>query len=506
MSHLAAIAGLLADPWTLAIVLGCTVYGMVVGAVPGLTATMAVILLVPFTWFLDPVPAIGAIVATTATAIFAGDIPGALLRIPGTPASAAYVEDAHRIAQAGRARYVLTVSLLTASAGGVIGTLILIAAAPSLARFALNFSSFEYFWLGCLGLSCAVLASASDAPGAVPKGFASLFLGLFVATVGIDVAVGYPRFTFGSTDLMGGISFIPAVIGIFALGEVLRSAARPSGAGAAVEATTPEEAPLREAGRTIWRHRAGVARSGVLGTVIGALPGAGADIAAWVCYAVSRRLSRTPERYGRGHVEGIVDGGSANNAAVSGAWTPAMVIGIPGDTVTAIAIGVLMLKGLTPGPRIFATDADLVGAVFGTFLIANLLMVPVGLLVIRFASLVLRADRRVLMPLILVFSLVGAYAVDATVTSIWIVLAIGLVAFFLEENGVPVAPAILAIVLGPMIEASFMTSMIKTQGELVGFFERPVAAALGGLTLLVWGWIAFRLLRPARPRPRKGTP
>ena len=344
-----------------------------------------------------------------------------------------------------------------------------------------------------------MLASASDAPGSVAKGFASLFLGLFVATVGIDIAVGYPRFTFGSTDLLGGISFIPAVIGIFALGEVLRSAARPSGgAEAAIPATEPEAAPLREAARTIWAHRAGVARSSVLGTVIGALPGAGADIAAWVCYAVSRRLSRTPERYGQGHVEGIVDGGSANNAAVSGAWTPAMVIGIPGDTVTAIAIGVLLLKGLTPGPRIFTTDADLIGAIFGTFLIANLLMVPIGLVVIRFASLVLRADRRVLMPLILVFSLVGAYAVDATVTSVWIVLVIGLVAFFLEEQGVPVAPAILAIVLGPMIESSFMTSMIKTQGALLGFVERPVAGALGALTVLVWGWIAFRLLRPSR--------
>lgn len=498
MERLALIGGLLLDPATLAIILGCTIYGMVVGAVPGLTATMAVVLLVPFTWFLDPVPAVAAIVATTATAIFAGDIPGALLRIPGTPASAAYVEDSHRIARAGRARYVLSVSLLTAAVGGVIGTLILIAAAPSLARFALNFSSFEYFWLGCLGLSCAVLASASDAPGAVPKGFASLFLGLFVATIGIDVAVGHPRFTFGSTDLLGGVSFIPAVIGIFALGEVLRAAAHPTDPRAAI-VPERESAPLREAARTVWGQKGGVARSSVIGTVIGALPGAGADIAAWVCYAVSRRLSRTPERFGRGHVEGIVDGGSANNAAVSGAWTPAMVIGIPGDTVTAIAIGVLLLKGLTPGPRIFETDADLVAAIFGAFLIANLLMVPVGLLVIRFASLVLRADRRVLMPLILVFSLVGAYAVDATVTSVWVVLVIGLVAFALEERGVPVAPAILAIVLGPLIEQSFMTSMLKTQGDLTGFFERPVAAVLGGLTLLVWGWIAWRTVRPGVP-------
>lgn len=506
MERLIQASTLLFEPTTLAIILGCTVYGMVVGAVPGLTATMAVVLLVPFTWFLDPVPAVAAIVATTATAIFAGDIPGALLRIPGTPASAAYVEDAHRLARAGRARYVLSVSLVTAAIGGVVGTVILILAAPSLARFALNFSSFEYFWLGCLGLSCAVLASASDAPGAVPKGFASLFLGLFVATVGIDVAVGHPRFTLGNPDLLGGVSFIPAVIGIFALGEVLRAAARSGRTAEAPVTPAPEAAPMREACRTVWTHRASVARSSVLGTVIGALPGAGADIAAWVCTALARRFSKTPERFGRGHVEGVVAGGSANNAAVSGAWTPAMVIGIPGDTVTAIAIGVLLLKGLTPGPRIFTTDADLVAAIFGAFLIANLLMVPVGLVVIRLASLVLRADRRVLMPLILVFSLVGAYAVDATATSVWIVLAIGLVAFALEEHGVPVAPAILAIVLGPLIEQSFMTSMIKTQGDLLGFFERPVARVLGGLTILVWGWIAWRTIRPAAALPQGERP
>ena len=496
LTHLENIAVLLFNLDVMAIVAACTVYGMVVGAVPGLTATMAVILLVPFTFFLDPVPAIGAIVATTATAIFAGDIPGALLRIPGTPASAAYVDDAHKIAKAGQARYVLTVSLITSAIGGIVGTLILIVGAPALARFAVKFSSFEYFWLGCLGLSCAVLAS----PKNPVRGFASLFLGLFVASIGIDVAVGHPRFTFDNIDLLDGVSFIPAMIGIFALGEVLRASYTVPGAPKATDvAPVAEEAgSLRKAWQTIKRYKVGVGRSSVLGTVIGALPGAGADIAAWVCYALSRKLSREPERYGEGHVEGIVDAGSSNNAAVSGAWTPAMVFGIPGDTVTAIAIGVMLLKGLTPGPRIFVTEPDLVAAVFGTFLVANLLMVPVGLVVIRFATLVLKADRRVLMPVILVFSLVGAYAVDATATSIWIVLVIGVFAYLLEENGFPMAPAILAIVLGRMIEDNFMTSMIKTQGGLLGFFERPVAAVLGALTLAVWAWIAVRVVLDAR--------
>ena len=487
-------------PQNLAVILVCTFYGAFVGAMPGLTATMAVALLVPFTWFMDPAPAISAIVATTTTAIFAGDISGALLRMPGTPASAAYVEDSWAIARSGRPRTVLTVSLVCASLGGVIGVAILAVLAPQLARIAIGFSSYEAFWLASLGLTCAVFVGGAS----VPKNFASLFIGLAVASVGIDVAVGHPRFAFGSPDLMAGISFIPAMIGLFALSELLRNVqSRDPLRLGRIEVEPPRQA-LAGAWAALRRYKLNVLRSGGLGTLIGALPGAGADIAAWICYAVSRRVSRDGAKFGTGHVEGVVDGGAANNAAVAGAWTPAIVFGIPGDSVTAIAIGVLMLKGLTPGPQIFTTDGELVRTLFGSFLLANIVMLFTGFLAILAASHLLRAPRWALMPVVLMLSLVGAFAIEASEFAIWIVLALGALGFLMERAGLPLAPAILGIVLGRIVEDNFMVSMLKAQGAFAEFFSRDAAALLGAATLALWAWLLVRGVREALGRERSG--
>lgn len=482
----------------LTVILLATLYGTFVGAMPGLTATMAVALLVPFTFFMDPVPAISAIVATTTTAIFAGDIAGALLRMPGTPASAAYVDDAFRIAQRGGARRVLFISLLTASIGGVIGVAILALAAPQLARFAIGFSSYENFWLATLGLTCAIFAGSSS----VAKNFASLFFGLFVASIGIDVAVGHPRFTFGNVELLDGVSFIPAMIGLFAMSEVLRNARQKRGAVHVDIKLEGVGEALKGAVRALKNVKRVIAQSSVLGTLIGALPGAGADVAAWIAYALAKRGSRTPERYGNGSEEGIAAGGSANNAGVAGAWTPALVFGIPGDSVTAIAIGVLLIKGLTPGPQIFTNDPVLVGALFGSFFVANIVMLFTGGLAILLATLILKVPRTVLMPLILLSSLVGAYAITGSTMAIWIVLVLGIIGFFMEENGIPMAPAILGIVLGRVLEDNFMLSMLKSQGNLAAFFERPVAAVLGAITVALW---ALLLVRAIRQIARGGT-
>ena len=232
--------------------------------------------------------------------------------------------------------------------------------------------------------------------------------------------------------------------------------------------------------------------------MLGALPGAGADIAAWVCYSLSRRFSKTPEKFGKGHPEGIADAGSANNAAVAGAWTPALVFGIPGDTVTAIAIGVLMLKGITPSPRVFVTDGTLIYAIFLAFAIANLIMLPLGMIAIRAARHVLTIPKRVLMPVILVFCIIGAYAVDNTLFSVWVMLVLGLLAYVMEDNGIPIAPAILGIVLGKVIEKNFLITMIKHEGDLLGFFQRPVAAGLGIVTLLLWIYLVVMAIRGSR--------
>lgn len=376
MDALLAALGQVLTPGVLGVVVAAACYGLTIGAIPGLTATMGTALLVPVTFFLDPIPAIGAIVAATTTAIFAGDIPGALLRIPGTPASAAYTDEAFRMREKGQAELVLGVNLVCSVIGGLVGVAVLVLAAPQIAHFGLRFSSYEYFWLALLGLSCAVLVST----GPAAKGVASLCIGLLLSTIGLDVVLGYPRFTFGSTEMIGGISIIPVLIGMFAIAEILRKCAGPGTA-----ARVPRlrlGATTRGVGGTIWRYKGGVARSSLLGTVIGALPGAGADIAAWIAYALSKRFSRTPERFGTGHPEGIVSASSANNAALSGAYVPALVFGIPGDTITAILIGVLLMKGITPGPMVFVMDAGLVNAVFAVFALANLILLPLGLLAI----------------------------------------------------------------------------------------------------------------------------
>ncbi|APF36987.1 TctA family transporter [Chelatococcus sambhunathii] len=488
--------GLVATPGVLISVLLASAFGMVIGAIPGLTATMAIALLVPITFFMDPLPAVGAMIACSAMAIFAGDIPSTLLRIPGTPASAAYTDEAYAMTRKGEAETALGANLLFSAIGGLFGTAVLIVAAPALAEVALRFSSFEYFWLAVLGLTCAIFIGAVSPL----KGLISLFIGLLVATVGLNNPAGVPRFTFGYTELMGGIDFIPAMIGLFAVSEVLR---------AMVHGATDLKVTQSRVGnlfrnwggmiKTYWRQQV---RGNTLGTAIGILPGAGADIAAWVAYAMSKKFSKTPEKFGKGHVEGIVESTSANNAALGGAWVPALVFGIPGDSITAVVIGVLFIKGLNPGPTLFINNPESIYAVFLIFILANLFMIPLGWAVMKGATVILRVPRRVLMPLILGFSMVGAFAVNNTAYGIVIMLAFGVLGFLMEENDIPVAPCILGIVLGPMIEENFVTSMIKSDGSFLAFFERPIAGALGVFTILVVlspliGMALRRMRRPA---------
>lgn len=485
-------------------VMGAALFGLLVGAVPGLTATMATALLVPLTFFMDPIPAVGAMVTCAAMAIFAGDIPGILLRIPGTPASAAYASEGYAMTQQGRAEEALGASLLFSAIGGLFGTFVLIFAAPTLAEIALNFSSAEYFWMALLGLTCAVFIGASSPL----KGMISLFIGLFVATIGLNNPAGVPRFTFGSSDLLAGVDFIPAMIGLFAVSVVLSTVA----AGA-----PPWESPQKKTGNVFhaWggllrRYWPQQLRGNLLGTVVGALPGAGADIAAWIAYAVSRRFSRTPEKYGTGHVEGIVECTSSNNAAVSSAWIPAFVFGIPGDTITAIVIGVLYVKGLNPGPTLFIFNPETIYAVFLIFILANLVMVPLGWLLIKSATRMIQAPRRILMPLILAFCIVGAYASNNSVYGIVIMLVFGVLGFIMEENDIPIAPCILGIVLGPIVEARFISGMIRGDGSLLYFFERPIAAGLGLFVIAIWllslvGWLRRRKRRLAAAGTQDGS-
>ncbi len=405
------------------------------------------------------------------------------MRIPGTPASAAYVDDTHNLTLKGQANLGLGTALICGVVGGLVGAAILAFTAPLLAEVALSFSTFEYFWLATFGLTCAAFV----ATGKPLKGLVSLLLGLFIATIGIDIMAGQPRFTFGSTELMGGVSFIPAMIGMFAISEVLRWALGSTGGRekvAGVKQTTG--AIIKPALAVVRRYKLGLVRGSLAGTAIGVLPGAGADIAAWVTYAISKKASKEPEKFGTGHVEGLVDAGSANNASLGGAWVPALVFGIPGDTITAIVIGVLYMKGMNPGPMVMINQPELLYAVFIAFFVANLLLLPLGWIAIKSYGQMLKVPREVLMPIILILCMVGAFAINNTVFGVAIMLVLGVIAFLMEENGFPVAPAILGLVLGTMIERNFMQSMIKADGNLLAFFDRPIAATLGVITITIW--------------------
>lgn len=480
MDNIINAFAMVADPSVLGVILAAAIFGLFVGAIPGLSATMATALLVPLTFFMDPLPAIAAIVSSVTMAIFAGDIPGAMLRIPGTPASAAYVDDAYQMTLRGKAERALGIGLVSSVFGGIIGAIILTLGAPYLAEFAFQFSTVEYFWLACLGLSCSVIISR----GSPVKGLVALLIGVFISTIGIDVTGGFPRFTYGSYELMGGVSFIPAMIGMFAMTEILRFAM----------SKQTEKAAIPKSNSTVFggqwtmmrKNKGNLARGSLIGTVVGILPGAGSDIAAWVSYAVAKKFSRTPEKFGTGHAEGLAAAGASNNAALGGVWIPALVFGIPGDSVTAIAIGVLFMKGITPGPMVFVEQANLTYAIFLTFFVANFLLLFLGYFAIRGSRFVVQTPARLLMPVILLFCMVGSFAITNSVFGIAIMLALGIIGFLMEENGFPIAPTILGIVIGPMLEDNFMATVIKSDGGIIGFFDRPVAGTLGVVTILIW--------------------
>lgn len=490
---ISAVLDQLLDPTLIMTILLSAIYGLVIGGIPGLTALMASALLVPFVIFMDPIPAVSAIVTASAMAIFAGDIPGALLRMPGTPASAAYTDDAHGLVRGGKASLSLGAGVIASSFGGLFSATVLALAAPSLARVALTFSSVEYFWLALMGLSCATLVTTES----LLKGLASLFLGLSLATVGMDPISGIPRFTFGSVNLLSGFGLIPVLIGFFAMGELMRNAGVPL----EKRPKLPPVGPMvRVSLKGLWEHKLGAARGGLIGTVVGALPGAGSDIAAWISYAISRRGTRR----GRadtddGAVERITAASAANNASLGGAYIPATVFGIPGDAITAIVISVMFIKGINPGPTLFLNKPEMIYTIFAIFFVANLLMIPLGIAMVHAFGAVLRLPPVYISPVIVLFCILGAFSVENTLFAVLLIVVFGVLGYLLESNGVPLAPAILGLILGPLIEQNFMTTILKSRGDLGIFFEREVGSWLGYATILIWVVVlGARVLKASR--------
>ncbi len=468
------------------------------GATPGLTATMAVALIVPISFYLEPNAGLALIIGVSFTAIFAGDIPATYLRIPGTPASAAATLDGNEMAKQGRGGLALVIDLICSCLGGLIGVGILMLIARPLARLALHFSDFEYFWLGVLGLSLSALVSR----GSTLRGLIAAALGILISTVGMDVVSGVPRYTWGSFELLEGLNFIPVMIGLFGFAEVLRNVTA-SREMAAPANQAQQAGTTRTAIRQIWKHKWLVLRSAVLGTGIGALPGAGADIAAWGAYGLAKVTSRAPDKLGTGSYEGVIAPTSANNGAVAGAWIPALVFGIPGDAVTAIVLGAMMMYNITPGPRLFEAGTQ-VQAIFLIALITQFLLLPAGLLGIRAFDWILRLPRRLVLTAVMVFSVVGSFAIRNSVFDVYVMFAFGLIGFFLEAKKVPLAPVILGLILGDLIEKKLRAGLISSSGDLTPLFTRPICAALVGL--LVVALVIVPAVRWLRTRQRVATP
>lgn len=477
-------------PWLLAMV-----FGVFVGAIPGLTATMAVALIVPVSFYMpNPNTGLAMIIGVSFTAIFAGDIPATYLRIPGTPASAAATLDGHQLACNGKGRFALMIDLICSSIGGLIGVLLLMFLAPQLARFALRFSSFEYFWLGVFGLGMSAVVSS----GNTRRGILAAVLGVVLSTIGIDVISGAQRFTFGRAELMGGLGFIPVMIGLFGISEVIRATLggfRSGKPDAVVDARTPV---VWSALRAVWAHKATVLKSSFSGTFIGALPGAGADIAAWAAYGLEQRTTKAGKRFGQGEVSGVVAPTSANNAAVGGAWIPALVFGIPGDAVTAIVLGALMMYEIRPGPLIFEQNPDQVNAIFLIALFTQVLLIPCGLIGVKAFGWLLRLPRSVVMVAVIVFSVVGSFSLRNSMFDVYVMAVFGLVGYFLEAKRVPLAPLILGLILGPVVEENLRIGLIKTEGDLMPFFFRPISALL--VVMLAAAFLAPMLMGVLRRR------
>jgi len=454
-------------------------FGIFVGAIPGLTATMAVALIIPLTYYMKPIAGLAMVLGVSFTAIFAGDIPATFLRIPGTPASGAAILDGFELNKKGKGSLALMLDLLCSALGGLIGVIILITVSPPLAKFALKFTHFEYFWLGIFGLSMAAVLSR----GNTLKGLMSATLGLLISTIGIDVTTGYPRFTFGVTDLMDGVGFIPAMIGLFGLSEVFKRVTEESQLqlSAVSEVVKPN---LKETFKHIWKHKFTLIRGALIGTFIGALPGAGADVAAWVSYGVEKNVSKD-EELGTGSIRGVIAPTSANNAAIGGTWIPALVFGLPGDSITAIVLGAMLMYGLRPGPMIFTQSKDLVTQLFTVAVLIQVLLLPIGWLGIKAFSLFVKLKTSLVMVAVTVFCIIGSYALRNSVFDVYVMFIFGLIGYAFEKLRIPLAPMILGLILGRTVEDNLRVGLIKTKGSFLPFLSRPISLTLFVMIVLV---------------------
>lgn len=467
----------LADPFILGMTIAGTLLGVFVGALPGIGGSTTLALLLPLTIGISPVASLAFMGAVYCGANFGGSITAILVNTPGDPSASATALEGYKMAEKGEAGLALGMSAVASAIGGIFSVLVMIVAAPLLARAAYNFGPPEYFALALFGLSmCAAVGGDSPIKNLMAAAF-----GVALATVGIDLTTGVERFTFGFYDLTDGIGFVPVLIGLFALAEMFDQASRQHSLGKLLKLDAvriPGMAEFRKCAKSI-------ALGSGLGTFIGALPALGATTAALVSYNETRRWSRHKHEFGHGAIEGVAGPEAANNSAVGGAMVPTLALGIPGSAITAIMLAALVVQGVRPGPHLFNEQPTLLYAVFASMLAANLIYLVLGLYSAKLFARISMVPPALLWPAVFVLSVIGAYGPNQSMGEVYLMLAFGVIGLLFRRHGFSPAPLVMGLVLGALLEESLKQSLLIFQdGWVLGFLGRPIALVLIGITLL----------------------
>jgi putative tricarboxylic transport membrane protein len=457
----------LIQPFNLFMLVLGVVLGIIVGIMPGLGPPLGIAISLPFTFYLTPIQAFSLLLGVYSGGIYGGSISAIILGIPGTAPAAATVMDGHPMFKKGKGGEALSYALIASVTGGVFSAVCLTLIAPMLAKIAIRFGPPEYFAMGLFGITVVGKVSGRS----VLKGFISGAIGIFLTTLGIDPVNANLRFTFDNVNLYAGISFIPLLIGLFAIPEMLLKCEE-----LLVRAKRSESLKVKMPGlRVLYRYRNIFLRSSIIGTIIGIVPAEGGAIGAFIGYGEAKRNSKHPDQYGTGIPEGIIAPETANNATIGGALIPTLTLGIPGSAAAAVLLGALMIQGFTPGPRLFTEAPELMYSIFVGLFIINGLLLLIGIGAIRFAVRVMNVPDKVIIPVVLLLCFIGAYSIKNSMFGVWIMLWTGLMGYLFRKFDFPVIPCVLGFVLGPIIEVSLRQSLTLSDGSWLIFATRPIS-------------------------------
>ncbi|HNU11250.1 MAG TPA: tripartite tricarboxylate transporter permease [Rubrivivax sp.] len=481
LGGIAAGTAQLLDPMVLLLIVFGTVFGIVIGALPGLSSTMGVALMVPVTFTMTPVQGLALLGAIYCSSTYAGAISAILINIPGTSANVATLLDGSPMARKGRASEAIALATAGSAVGGFLSNGALLFLAPLLAALALRFGSQEFFLLALLGVS--VIASLSERN--LIKGLIAGTFGLFLAVVGMHPLTGELRFTFDMPELFGGVPLVVALIGLYSLPEVIDGISKPGG--------TDNTSVMRVHGilrqmLEVFRYKMLLLRATIIGIIVGIVPGAGSSVAGFIAYDDAKRASKKPETFGTGNPEGVVSTETANNAVVGGSLVPMLTLGIPGNAVSAVMLGGLMIHGLKPGPGLFTESAGITYGFILSMFLANLFFVPMGLAVARYGVSFIRTPASILGPLIMGLAVIGSYSLNMSLVEVWIMLAMGMLGYAMKRFDVPREPLVLGLVLGGMAEGELARSLALVQGSVPAlvssFFTRPISLIILALIVM----------------------